>query len=401
MRSRDIFERPSKAVKPRKPIGLVGVMSLILPGSGHLLLGRSTEGLGLMVAALLALPASVAVRTFAPDLVAPLGWMLGRLGVIAAIYAVIDAPLRAREPRWRPTTRFAIPPRSAAAWNFAFYGVGHWKMDERIGAWTGFSAGAAAHIALVLFLPSGATIFAEVIPALLAAWAYHQANEIGSQRKSLLSDDDSGPGESVRPLAPLPNWLLPTQAFFVAALVASGVLLWIAHTHWLSSRTIDRSLAVVQEPFYRNPAYGLQLEMRAPGWSFRQDHPELFLEAVHIGARSRLRVQLAPRVPGVEGAASAETMFRETLIASGLRVQSVAIEPVAGDLAAYRLFATAMRKSQAREVAGLVYDQGFRRYLLHMEWAPDHADFGVAEWDYVLNGLTIGDHPFGTAVVAR
>jgi len=405
MRSRDIFEQPSRAVKPRKPIGLVAVLSLILPGSGHLLLGRSRLGAGLMVAALLAIPASVAARTFAPESVAPLAWLIGRLGLLAALFAVIDAPLVAREPRWRPVADHAMPPRQAAALNFAFYGVGHWKLDERPGAWAGFLVGLPAHLALILFLPFGWTILAELVPLAFGAWAYHQATEIGSQRRALdfeAVDEDSGPKRTVRPVASLPGWIAPMQAAFAGVLIASGVVLWLAHTSWLSNRSIDRSLAVVQEPFYRNPAYGLQLEMRAPGWTFRQDDPALFLEAIHIGQKSRLRFQLAPRIPGFDDTASAETLFREALLQSGLAVRSVSAETDDdGILPAVRFYGTAMRGSLGREVTGVIFERGFRRYLLTMEWGPDHAEFGVGEWDHLLSHLQVEDLTLGESALAR
>lgn len=404
MRSRDIFERPSRAVKPRKPIGLVAVLSAILPGTGHVLLGRGALGLGLLAAALLAIPASIAARTLAPELFAPLAWLVGRLGVVAAIFAVADAPLTAREPRWRPRSAAQLPPREAAAWNYAFYGVGLAKMKETGSAWIAILAGGAAHVGLVLFLPSPWTFVAEIVPALLAFWAYRQAEEINSQRTALHADDDEDPmaRPKARPVAPMPAWVVPVQAFMATALVASGLIVWIAHTHWLSNRAIDRSFAVVQEPFYQNPAYGLQLEMRAPGWTFREDEPGLFFDALHIGEKSRFQIRLAPRIPGLDGQGPAEELFLESLSDSGLRVLSVDSEPAdVRGLPAYRLHAVATRNGVGRDVAGLVYESGFRRYLLHMEWQQDHAGFGVAEWDFVLNGLTIEDTRLGTSVVAR
>ena len=396
MRSTDLFERPSRAVKPRKPIGLVAILSLILPGTGHVLLGRAGLGLALLTFAVLAVPASILARSVLPETAAPLAWLVGRLGVLAALFSVLDAPARAREPKWSPVARNAIPPRHAAAWNAAFYGVGLWKLDERASAWIAILFGGAAHVGLVLWLPANLTLLAELVPLGAAFWGYRLAEEIGAQRGRVLADDDDPTDEPKRrPLAPLPGWVVPTQAFVVTLLVVSGVVVWISHAQWLSARAVDRGQAVAQEPFYRNPAYGLELEMGSPGWTFREDDPALFLDAVHIGHKSRFQVRLQPRIPGRDGPAIARSALREALEENGLAVLSLHAESVDGE-AMVRLYGRAVRGSQAREVAGLCAVQGFRRYLIHMEWDPDHADFGSAEWNRVVAGLRIEDRDLPT-----
>ena len=402
MRSHDIFERSSRAVKPRKPLPLVAAASLILPGSGHLLLGRSRQGFGLLAATVVAAIGALAARTFAPDVVAPAAWLIGRLGVLAAVFAVVDAPLLAREPRWKRTERFAIPPRQAAAWNYAFYGVGHAKMDEKAAAWTAILLGGAAHVALLFVLPSHLVVLAELVPLALAAWGFRHATVLGSQRRAVFDEpDDDVPGLKTAPIAVLPGWMPLVQGVAVAVLIATGIAAWSAHGAWLDARSVDREQALAHEPFYRNPAYGLQLEMRAPGWTFRQDDPALFLEAVHIGEKSRMEVRLLPRLPGGDRAQNARKAFIDALFASGLEVTTADASIESGPLSTVRLAATGTRNGQAREVAGIAYDHRFERFLLHMEWDRDHADFSVAEWDFVLNGLTIRDRAFGPAVVAR
>lgn len=400
MRSQEIFERPARAARPRRPVGPIAVLSLILPGSGHVLLGRVRTGFTLLGVALLTVPAAVVVRGLLPEVVAPLAWGLGRLGILAALFAMIDAPLLARQARSADAGRTTLPPREAAGWNAAFYGAGFLKLDERANGWLAVVFGGLAHVGLVLWLPPTLTVLAELVPLALALGGYRLAEEIAGRRDRVLAEDDSLGLR--RPVAPLPAWLPPAQAFMVGLVTLTAVGTWIAHAAWLDTRTVDRREAIAQEPFYRNPTYGLQLEMRTPGWTFRQDDPSLFVDAIHIGARSRLQVRLMPRIPGRDGLALAEAAFTESLAASGLSVRSVTAEAFdRGSVRAIRLRGQAVRDGRARDVAGLCTEQGFRRYLLHMEWDADDAGFGVAEWDFVLNGLTIEDRRLGTAVVAR
>ena len=388
MRSQTLFSQSPKAVRPRRPVALMALLSCFLPGSGHVLLGETRLGLVLFGVSVLALPVSVLTRNVLPPVVADLAWLVGRVGVLTALFALIDAPLRAREPSWSRSERARLQPRFAAYLDAVGYGVGHWRMHEKPAAWIAFVVGGALHVGLVLFLPVGLTLLAETVPLLLAWWAYRSARSVGGRR-----------GDESRPLAWIPAWIVPVQATFASIIVIGSVVVWIGHYHWLAARTVDRSAAVALEPYYRNPEYGVQLEMRAPGWSFREIRPDQFFDARHPAELTRLEFALVPRVPGRDGVESAETSMASSLERSGASIHEVSTSIVSED--AVQVRGTFLRGDRPFEFAGLCVDRGFRRYLLRMEWESEHAEFAWAEWDFALNGLTIEGVRWGTVVTGR
>jgi hypothetical protein len=392
MESRDLFERPSRAVRPRKPIAVITAASVLLPGTGHLLLGSGRTAAWLLGLVVLCPPLALALRGALPEDFAPLAWLVGRVGVWSALFAVLDAPLRAREPRWAARRSFQVPPRSAAFLNLVGFGLGHWRMDEKPAAGVAFVAGAIAHVGLLLWLPDAFVFLAEIVPLALALWGWRLAVAIGRRR-----DDE------VRPAALLPSWLVPAQAVVATLIVAGGLFAWIVHGHWLEARAVDASRAVAMEPYYRNPAYGLDLEMRAPGWSFRDPAPDCFVEARHAAERCRLRVTLSPRLPGRDGDGVVRSRVHEVLARDGLVPVETALTTVdVGGTPVHRAHGVARDvDGDEREFVAVSYPHGFRRYLLQMDWSPAHAEFGAAEWDFVLNGLNIEGVAFGTVMTGK
>ncbi len=392
MESRDLFERPSRAVRPRKPIALITAASILLPGSGHLLLGAGRAGAWLLGLVVVCPPLAVALRGLLPADFASLAWIVGRVGIWSALFAVLDAPLRAREPRWATRRPFQVPPRSAAFLNLVGFGLGHWRMDEKPAAGMAFVVGAITHVGLLLWLPDAFVFLSEIVPLALAVWGWRLALVIGRRR-----DDD------VRPAAMLPSWLVPAQVVVAALVVAGGLFAWIVHGHWLEARAVDTSSAVAMEPYYRNPAYGLDLEMRAPGWSFRDPAPDCFVEARHAAERCRLRATLSPRLPGRDGDDVVRSGLREALARDGLVPDDMALVTVdIGGTEVHRAHGVARdADGDVREFVAVSYPHGFRRYLLQMDWAPTHAEFGAAEWDFVLNGLRIEGVSFGTVMTGK
>lgn len=392
MESRDLFERPSRAVRPRKPISLIAAASALLPGSGHLLLGSGRMGAWLLALVVGCPSLAVALRGVLPEDFASLAWLVGRVGIWSALFAVVDAPLRAREPRWAARRPFQVPPRSAAFLNLVGFGLGHWRMDEKPAAGVAFAAGVIGHVGLLLWLPASLVFLAEVVPLGLALWGWRLALVIGRRRD----------GEA-RPAARLPSWLVPAQAVVMALILAGGLFAWIVHGHWLEARTVDASRAVAMEPYYRNPTYGLDLEMRAPGWSFREPLPGDFVDARHAAERCRLRVTLSPRLPGRDGSDVVRSRVLEVLARDGLVPVDMVLSTIdVGGTAVHRARGVARNPDDAvREFVTVSYPHGLRRYLLQMDWAPAHAEFGAAEWDFVLNGLTIEGVAFGTVMTGR
>lgn len=274
MDSLNVFQRKQLAsTVPSRPLWMVLALSVILPGLGHLVLGKKRMGLGLILASLLLFGAVSGAGVIG---VGHLVWLILRLSVVVFLFAVTDAALASVEQRdGRESDGLA---RQAGFLNLVAYGVGYWQLGSTMGAWVGGVGGALLHLG-VGWLGTLPAVLAEILVAGLGYHAYVLAQS--RQRRPFTPGGSRGDTT--------PTWLVPALAAHagaVALLLVGGQALT---SLFLSGRTVNQDRAIVVEPYYRNPQYGISLEMNAPGWSFGPPAPNEFLVARHVAEDTSLR----------------------------------------------------------------------------------------------------------------
>ena len=421
MESRQLFtDRPSSGTRIRlrrsRPLPLA-IASIVLPGSGHFFLGRVPLATALLLTALLAPPAAIAARTLLDPPWNNVGWLIGRLAVLAAVFAVWDAPVRALEKAARRRER-GLSPRWAAYLNATGYGLAQLRLGDKGLGILAILAGGGAHIALVLFAPGFLRWTAELIPLALAVWGYRNAEEFGTPRiVSTEFGESARPAPGLAPVGglakgrgehdplPLPTWWLSTTAAVALVWVLIAGFLWTTHGLWLGATRVDVRSVVQMEPYYRNPAYDLALEMHAPGWSFRAAPEHTFVVAQHPAERTQVQLGLRPRVPWWDDPVDAAATELELIAREGLAL--TVVEEGESNLAgrtAYRVRGRGLRDGALREVELRLLPIGHRRYVLRMEWDPEHGDFARAELRGLMEDLRIegkGGTPTGDAPASQ
>ena len=359
---------------------LVALASIALPGSGHVVLGAGARAVGLLAVVVLAPVAAVLLRQVLPGVIDELSWLVGRLAVVAAVYAVVDAPMRVLETAARVPRRDRDA-RLAAALNAATWGGGHLRLGETATGITALVMGLVLQGLLLFLGPDPLRWASELIPLGLAVWAYRSAREIGGTRRG-------GPEKSVA----MPTWLPSTALALSLVWTLAAGLIWSTQSRWLDARRVDRSAAVQVEPYYRNPVYGVEVEMPTPGWTFRSTGPHTLLRAFHPGGETEVELLLRPRVPWWDDPDAALLREFEELEARGLRLDPTGDgTSVWAERTARRVYANAARGSEALGVQILLLEDGHRRWVLRATYERDHADFARPAIDALVRTSRIGD----------
>lgn len=402
MESRQLFSQraPGDArVRLRRSRSLpVLIASILLPGSGHFFLRQPGLAIALLLFALLAPATAIVARALLDPPWNQVGWLIGRIAVLSAVFAVWDAPLRTLERAARRPER-GLAPRLAAYSNAVGYGLAQLRMGEKgLGA-LAIVAGGGAHVALVLFAPGALRWAGELLPLALAWWGYRAAEDHAAPRMISTNFDDldhPGPArrieQKVEPQKPLPVptwWHSSTAAVAMVWLIAASFG-WTTQGLWIGATRVDTERVVQMEPYYRNPDYGIELEMHAPGWSFRAAPEHAFVLAHHAAETAQLQLLLRPRLPWWDDPVAAADAELEGLAREGLAlVVSEADTATLAGRPAYRVRGRGIRDGAARQVELRMLPLGHRRYVLRMEWDPDRTEFAHAELRGLLAGLQI------------
>jgi hypothetical protein len=371
--SLNMFQKKKLAeLRPTRPLWLMLALSVILPGLGHVVLGKTRMGLGLILASLL-----LGAALFGAGLIGQghLVWLMLRLSVVVFLFAVTDAALASIERRdGREADGL---PRQMGFLNLVAYGLGYWQLGATTTAIVAGILGALLHLGAG-WLGTLPAVLGEVLVAGLGYHAYVLAQ--GRQRHPFT------PG-TVRPDT-TPSWLVPGLALHAGAVVLMVVGGQALTSLFLAGQTVDQDRAVVVEPFYRNPSYGLSLEMNAPGWSFGHPAPNEFLVARHVAEDASIRVTTHSRIPKLQSSEQFAWQAVDEARRRGYVLQVTGAEAVQLDgVAGYRLYAEGRRGPQARRVVVLTAGRGWRQFTFWFEWAPDHDAFGREELDYMVHNL--------------
>ena len=362
-----------------RPLWLVAGLASILPGGGHFALGKTQEGLRLLVAATtLGLAGSAAAYLDREHLT----WLLLRAGLVVYLYSVVDACLRNYELADGREAR-APRPRAVALLNLLGYGLGYWQLDLRLFAAVAVAGGvalhgwlASQHLLLRVLMELG---------LLAAAWHAHREATLRQPRRA-----PAGVAERTHRRDSRPEWLLHALAGF--ALLHFGLLAFALHaTQQLEAALrVDQTHALAVEPYYRNTDYGVQVELNAPGWTFSTVAPDEFLRARHISRDAEFSLRSGPRFLGLPSPALQAQAALAELQLSGFALGPVLEEPahLAG-LKGVRLSADGVRGNRRRKVEILAAGKGWRNYVLSYEWGSDNAKFGAAELEYLLTKLDL------------
>ncbi len=359
---------------------LIMLTSLILPGLGHWLLGRGRLGLCLMLSLIPLQAGALAAGYFQlPHLV----WLATRLIAIVFCYAVIDASLTRceiadRRPQADPSARFV------AFLNLCFYGAGYWMIDLKVPA--------IAVILLALPLHGWIagnnlllTILVEVVVALWAVHGMYEANrrgQTGPTRK--LQFATSKPADTT------PSWLIPGLTAHTGLMVGLVLATLGLGTVVMETMQVDQSTAVSVEPYYKNPAYGVNVEMNAPGWTFRTAADNELVVAQHLSEDSIMRLSMQPRLPGIMSnedfafAALAEASARGYNVTPH-KSETRSISSLEGQ----HLTASAIYRNEVREINVITAGKGMRQYVLWFEWGIDHERFARREMEYLLTRMEV------------
>ncbi len=402
MKSTQLFDAPppsgrssrsKRSVRPRAPVLPTLLLSLCVPGGGHLLLGQARTAVALFGVGVSALAASVAARGYGLE---PLGFELGRIALWCWLYSAVDGPwqtLQTRPARRRST----LPPRRAALEAALAYGLPWGRMGARGLAVLVTVVGGGAHAALLM---RGGPVawFAEIIPAFLAFWAFRRAEEeelLATEVRTELGElsADAPPASPRPPVAPTPDWLRPVILASALLVLGGGIALRVATSTWLDQRNVDIRQSLAVEPYYRNARYGVSLEMHSPGWSFRETLPDRFVFAQHLAENARVWLGLRPRIPGFDHDGPALLREMERAAAEGYVLQVDGESPIAlGGLDGHELRAHGRHGNQTLEIRVATAAHGWRRYVLWGEWSVPHADFGRREWSALLAALGLEGH---------
>ena len=139
---------PPRRSRPRRPLWQVLLLSALLPGLGHILLGKVREGVAILLASLAT--QGLASLAFAMGWT-PLSWIGFRAGGALYLFAVGDAALLLFERADGRHRLYPESPRRVAFWNLVGYGTGYEILGERKWA-LGVGAGALVFHAGLAFL---------------------------------------------------------------------------------------------------------------------------------------------------------------------------------------------------------------------------------------------------------
>jgi hypothetical protein len=386
MESINLFEQKKIRVEKRsRPLWLILAISAILPGLGHFLLGKKHVGIGILSASVLATVLGSYAQSHS---VAYVLWIALRAGFALGLFAVIDASLLCVELADGRHKDYPVRPRLAAFMSLVTYGGGFWLMELKGLAATALVAGVLLHL-LLAPLHWTLAVIAELALAAFAVQTYRMALARRAPKPSRRLV------EQVATRAPdtTPAWMIP--GFVISTAVTVVALL----TTLLVARALDKATdvrqqgAVAMEPYYRNPNYGLSMELKSPGWKFDEPAPDEFVTARHVGEDAAARLAVRPRLPLLGNSRhQAEAVLRQAR-EGGYQLRVEGGTPCQmGTLNGYELRARGTHLGKMRNVRIVSAGSGWREYVLWFEWGDKQQEFAQHELDYVLRHVQVGKH---------
>ncbi len=399
MQSTKLFD--AKEIAPRRrqqSLLRVLIVSILAPGVGHFLVGRARAGVILIGIIFLSSIAATAAAFFE---MTHTNWILVRAGVVLGLFSIVDATLLRAESNdgrsWGQRDR----PRLAATLDLVAYGVSPWRRGQK------GLAGLAIVFGLVVHLFLGAQslplrILSEVLVAAWATWSWRIAKEeallqhvrVETNFDQLLSGEERKEGDVPERRSPprdrTPGWVLPTLTALVAfaSLGMLGASTIAANIE--QSMRIDRSRVVSMEPFFRNPNYGVALEMNAPGWTFLTPADNQILRARHVTDGVSLDLSVRPRIPLFADDRTAALGAVGQALLEGTLLNVVDEGPrTVGGRPGYYLRTEGRKGSRPIIVEIWTTGRGWREYVLQVRRDPRHEDFAAQEIAFLLDHLSI------------
>ena len=345
----------------------------MVPGAGHMLLGKLREGVAILLFCLLT--QIMASLGFAMGWAA-ISWIGLRTGGALYLFAVGDAALLRYEKADGRTAQFPESPRRVAFWNFVGYGAGYEMLGMRVWALAAGGAGFLTHFALAIFWPQLA-ILGELILTASAIHAYFVAY---ADKRTL----------SRLPDYSTPSWLrrsLLITCVLTVALAAGSQ--WVA-LQWRDSMHLQRQGAVAIEPFYDNPHYGLHLEMPSPGWEFLQPSGNELFSAAHITENAMMSLRIAPRTPMTwDNQLWAQKVMTDARN-EGWRLHLTQSGPSQlGTLPAWSVSAEGSWRGTKRMVRIVTAARGLQHITLWYEWSPSKSSLAGSEVGQILASMQL------------
>lgn len=410
MESRKLFsDRTVRRRKPRRALPRIFAISAVAPGIGHLLVGKRRLGIGLLAGILVASSSAPVAAFFGWE---HLGWLLARGAVLTALFATVDATLLGAEENDRRGWDGHDRPRLSAYLDLLTYGGGTWRRGERALAGLALGGGLFLH-GLLASRNLPLLLLSEL---LLLGWGWlswqrsreavelsrvHVSTDFDELGREDTEENDEEDGEpDPRParrrrtppptVDRTPAWLQPALGGFCVLVFLSAVGSHALVQNVQESLRIERDRAVAMEPFYRNPDYGIALEMNAPGWSFVDPADNEFVVARHVSQDATLRLKVQPRIPLVSGDRAAAIAAVAEAAMEGMRLEVLDERPVeVGGRSGHYLRARGQRGTDPLTLELWTTGRGWREYVLWFERDPSHEAFARAEVDFLLDHLSI------------
>jgi len=378
--SLNIFEdKPLEAPPPpprrrrlRRPLWQILVAAGLVPGAGHLLLGKVQEG----VAILLTTVVSQILATVAMAMGwTALSWVALRAGSAAYLYGVADAALLLYEMADGRADQGPPPPRRAAFWNLIGYGAGYELLEERTLALALGTTAALFHLGLS-FVWAWAVVVGELLLLATASHAWWMAT---SQRRPRPDLKDTTPA-----------WLRRSLVVSaVATLLLALASQWVALA-WHDALQPERDEAVAMAPFYDNPHYGIHLEMPSPGWDFLSPSGDELFCATHLTENAALILKVAPRTLLDWDDQSWMDALLKDAAKKGWQLQVESSGPARlGSLAGWSVRAKGSYRGTPRTLHVVTATRGLQHITLWYEWAPMPDSFASTEMDQILASIEL------------
>jgi hypothetical protein len=348
-------------------------VSGLLPGAGHVLLGKVREGAWILLA--LAVAPLVAVAAFFLGAV-PLCWVALRTAALVGAYGVADAALGLLEEADGRHRLHRVPPRRVALLNLLTGGLGYEALGERRWALSAGPLALVLQLGLAWVWPP-ALLAAEVLLAAAALHGWWWAH--GRARRPATPPVDS-----------TPRRLRPALAAATALALAGALGLQLVAVAYDAARHPRRDGVVALEPFYENPHYDLRLEMPSPGWSFQPTGGDVLVAATHLAEDASLRLRLRPRLPGGPGGEALARRAVEEARAAGWDLRVATAGPARlGALPAWALTAEGFHRGRARRVRVVAAADGLRAWILWSQWTPTADRFASGEVEALCAALDL------------
>jgi len=374
-------------LKPRKKtrsLIVVLILASILPGAGHLSLGRKPQGLWLLGAFFFGQIAAAAAHFLG---VGALSWLSMRALVLIYLYGVVDAALLQVEIGDRRGDRSDVRPRNAAFGNLVLYGLGYWQLDQKAWAWVAIAFGTLLH-GLVGETHIFLRILTEIGVAGLALHGYKMAADEALPRdtKSLDFEPRRRRADST------PSWLIPALGVFCVVQLALFGFVHYVGSGINSAMEVNQRQSLRVEPYYRNSDYGVQLELNAPGWSFTTAPDDEFVRARHMSEHSAMRLILRPRLWGFPDSQSyAQILMGEAMMSGSMLEERVSGPATIAGLDGWRISGISHGAGETRRFELRTAGRGWYQFFLWFEWDERNDDFGESELAHVMSSLHLAN----------